>query len=205
MKDYAPYFRGTSNPFLAQKYHLKPFGTYAHEIVMAMQAIYGPLTCNEKAMHHWVREFQGNLGIALTDTLTTGFFLRSFGAFYAKLFDGVRLDSGNLQELGDLLIRHYESLHIDPASKLLVFSGDLTASSAIEIANHFHGRINTTMGIGTSLTNDVGCKPPNQVIKLVGLDAGYGFTDVVKIPDSAGKTIGTDQAIRDVLRTLKIR
>lgn len=63
MKDYAPFFRGTSNPFLAQKHGLKPFGTYAHEIVMAMQAIYGPLTCNEKAMAHWVREFQGNLGI----------------------------------------------------------------------------------------------------------------------------------------------
>ncbi len=204
MKDYAPLFRGTSNPFLAQKHGLKPFGTYAHELVMAMQAIYGPLTCNEQAMRHWVQEFQGDLGIALTDTLTTEVFLRSFGTFYAKLFDGVRLDSGNPEERGELMIRHYESLKIDPASKVLTFSDGLDTRRAIEIANRFRGRIKTTMGIGTFLTNDVGCKAPNQVIKLVGLDAGYGFTDLVKLSDSKGKHTGAPQAVQDALRAVKI-
>ena len=204
MKDYAPFFRGTSNPYLAWKHGIKPFGTYAHEVVMAMQAIYGPWMCNEKAMAHWVREYQGDLGIALTDTLTTEVFLRSFGTFYAKLFDGVRLDSGRMEEIGDRMIRHYESLHIDPASKLLAFSGDLTDERAVDLAAYFRGRIKTTLGIGTSLTNDVGYPAPNQVIKLAAMDAGFGFTDVVKFSDSTGKTTGSSQAIRDVLRVLKI-
>ena len=204
MKDYAPFFRGTSNPFLAMKHGLKPFGTYAHETVMAMQAIYGPLTCNDRAMHHWVREFQGDLGIALTDTLTTEVFLRSFGPFYAKLFDGVRIDSGVPEDRGDLMIRHYESLNIDPASKLLAFSDSLTDRRAIEIARYFKGRIKTTMGIGTFLTNDVGYKAPNQVIKLIAMDVGYGFTSLVKLSDSEGKYVGTTEAIQDVLRAVKL-
>lgn len=204
MKPYAPFFRGTSNPYLAWKHGIKPFGTYAHEVVMAMQALYGPQMCNEKAMAHWVREFHGDLGIALTDTITTEVFLRSFGTFYAKLFDGVRLDSGQLEERGELVIRHYESLGIDPASKLLAFSGDLTEQRAVELAHTFRGRIKTTIGIGTSLTNDVGYPMPNQVIKLVAMDAGLGFIDVVKFSDSPGKCIGTEAAIRNVLDALKI-
>ena len=204
MKDFTPFFRGTSNPFLAQKHGLKTFGTYAHEVVMTMQAAYGPLHCDAMAMDHWVQEFRGNLGIALTDTLTTEVFLRSFEPYYAKLFDGVRIDSGDPKERGDLVVCHYESLKIDPRSKLIAFSDNLNDTKAIEIGNYFRGRIKTTMGIGTSLTHDVGYTPPNQVIKLTAMDAGFGFTDVVKLSDSGDKHIGTAQALADVMRAIKL-
>jgi len=205
MRDFAPLFRGASNPYLAAKHNIKVFGTYAHELVMAMQAIYGPIMCNAKAMDHWVAEYRGDLGIALTDTVTTEVFLRSFDIYYAKLFDGVRIDSGVPEERGELMVRHYESLNIDPTSKVLAFSDALTDTRAIEIANYFKGRIKTTMGIGTYLTNDVGHKPPNHVIKLVQMDVGYGFTDLVKLSDGKGKFTGPSQVIQDLLRALKIQ
>lgn len=195
-------FRGTSNPYLAMKYNLRPNGTYAHELVMAMQARYGLLMCNERAMHHWAEEYRGNLGIALTDTLTTPIFLRDFDSYYAQLFTGVRQDSGDPATIGEMVIAHYQKLGIDPRHKLLVFSDSLDVEKAIALHNRFNGRIKTTMGIGTHLTNDVGWIASNHVIKMVAIDFGHGPTPLLKMSDDKGKVTGSDQQYADACRTL---
>ncbi len=205
MKPFAPYFRGTSNPYLAMRHGINVFGTYAHELVMAMQAIYGLQRSNERAMEHWVREYRGDLGIALTDTLTTDVFLRSFDRFYAKLFDGIRQDSGCPFAVGEKYIAHYEKLGIDPRSKVIVFSDSLDTQKAIALAQCFKGRIKTTMGIGTHLTNDVGHPAPNHVIKLVALDCGNGPVSLLKLSDDTGKVTGNEGLVADAIRTLNIQ
>src|SRR5687768_15544465 len=58
MKDY-PGFRGTSNPYLARKHGVKAVGTFAHQLPMAMQALYGVRSADRMAMQHWVAAFRG--------------------------------------------------------------------------------------------------------------------------------------------------
>jgi len=198
-KPFSPFFRGTSNPYFAQKHKIPVFGTFAHQLPMAMQALYGIEQCNVMAMEHWVKEYRGDLGIALTDTITTDHFLKTFDSYYARLFDGVRQDSGDPIEIGEKIITHYQKLRIDPMSKVLVFSDSLDLEKAIKINQHFKNRIKTTMGIGTFLTNKIvrkAGKPLNQVIKLTSLDFGSGFKDIVKISDDIGKITGNEELVK---------
>jgi nicotinate phosphoribosyltransferase len=192
MKEY-PGFRGTSNPYLARVHGVKAVGTYAHQLPMALQALYGAADADRMAMQHWLEVYGGSLGIALSDTLTTEHFLRSFTGAYAQLFDGVRQDSGDPIAFGERIIRHYQSLGIDATTKIIVFSDSLDVDRAIALHRHFAGRIRTTMGIGTHLTADptmTGVKPLNHVIKLVAADFGAGWQPLVKLSDDVGKVSG---------------
>src|SRR5262249_18767811 len=151
MRAYRPSFLGTSNPFLAMKYGLTPIGTYAHEGPMAMQ-IHAGLAQSDRAWKAaWVQEYEGDLGIALPDTLTSEHFFRTFGRKEAKLFDGVRQDSGAPQEFADLAIAHYHSLGIDPRSKRIIFSDNMTDEKLIRLHQQFGSRILVSGGIGTYL------------------------------------------------------
>jgi nicotinate phosphoribosyltransferase len=202
MSAYRPLFLGTSNPFLAMKYGLTPIGTYAHEAPMAMQALSGLVTCDKQWIDAWVREYDGDLGIALTDTLTTDYFLRSFGRKEAKLFDGVRQDSGQPRVIAERIIAHYQALDIDPRSKRIIFSDRLTDDSIIALHRQFSSRIMVSGGIGTYLTNDVGHQPLNIVIKLTAADSGHGFVPVVKLSDDAGKHTGDARRLTAVYAEL---
>lgn len=202
MKEHAPLFRGTSNPYLAMRHSIKPNGTYAHELPMAMQALYGPLMSNKMAMEHWVQEYRGNLGIALPDTLTTKVFLNDFDTYYAKLFDGIRQDSGNPKVIGNMVIDHYNKINVNPLDKILVFSDSLNVEKAIDLHEYFKGRIRTTFGIGTNLTNDVGWEPSNHVIKLISIDFGKGMKELIKLSDDPGKALGESQLVQDICRAV---
>jgi nicotinate phosphoribosyltransferase len=202
MKEYAG-FRGTSNPFLAQKHGVKAIGTYAHQLPMAMQVLYGARDADRMAMEHWIEAYGGDLGIALSDTLTTESFLRSFDRSCAVRFQGVRQDSGDPFAFGERLVRHYESLGIDPKTKVIVFSDNLNTDFAVRLHEHFAGRILTTMGIGTHLTADpamTGVPPLNHVIKLVEADFGSGWQPVVKLSDDVRKVMG-EAALVAAVRT----
>jgi nicotinate phosphoribosyltransferase len=202
LKPFAPLFRGTSNCHFAMKHGIAPQGTFAHELPMALQAKVGVRACNRAALDLWVAHYRGDLGIALTDTVTTGVFLPDFDSYYAKLFDGVRLDSGDPAEIGERFIAHYERLKIDTRCKVLVFSDALNTDKAIALHERFKGRAKTSMGIGTHLTNDVGHKPLNIVIKLTHADFGDGMKGVIKLSDDPGKYTGEPEDVELAKRVL---
>lgn len=205
-KEYAPtMFVGTSNPHLAMKYGVKAMGTQAHEWYMAIAALYGFESANQVGMEKWVDVYEGDLGIALTDTFTTNVFFNAFNTKYAKLFDGIRQDSGAPLLFAEKAIEHYKNLRIDPRSKTIVFSDNLNVNTVEEIRNYCKGKINDSYGIGTNLTNDVGEKPLNMVIKLVGIKIRDQWVNTVKLSDDPGKHTGPIETVERCKEILRIK
>lgn len=177
---------GTSNVYLAKKLGMTPIGTMAHEFMQAFQALDVRLRDSQKAaLEAWVHEYRGDLGIALTDVVGMDAFLRDFDLYFAKLFDGLRHDSGDPYVWGDKAIAHYKKLKIDPRTKILTFSDGLDLNKAWNLHQYFRGQIRTSFGIGTNLTNDMGITPINIVLKLVECNG----QPVAKLSDSPGKTM----------------
>jgi len=198
-------FVGTSNVHLAELYKTKPIGTMAHEWIMAHAALFGYKLSNRLALENWVDVYGGDLGIALSDTFTTDVFLRTFDMKLAKLFDGVRQDSGNPFEFADKVIAHYKSLGIDPTTKTIVFSDSLNIAKAVELKEYCVGKIKSSFGIGTHLTNDVGViNPLNIVIKLSAVEVNGEWNSIVKLSDDKGKHTGDTDEIELCKKVLKI-
>ena len=199
LKENCPTFVGTSTVSLAMKYGVKPIGTMAHECFMFQAAVHSPKDANFMVMENWVKTYDGNLGTVLTDTYTVDAFLRNFSMKLAKLYDGVRHDSGDPFEFGDKMIAKYKSYGIDPMSKTIVFSDGLDFPTAAKIKEYFAGKIKVTFGIGTNLTCDMpGVKPMNIVMKLKECrmnerQPSYGC---VKLSDVPGKAIGNPDDIK---------
>jgi len=200
------FFKGTSNVYLAMKYDTIPIGTMPHEWFMFHGAIYGYRAANAKALEAWVDAYQGSLGITLTDTYTTDIFYQQFSLKQAKLFDGVRWDSGDPLAFTDQTIEFYEQNRIDPLSKTIVYSDSLNLERVREIKAYVNGRIHDAYGIGTFFTNDVGAKPLNMVIKLsqVKFDGQHKFQYAVKLSDAPGKHTGNVEEIEIIKHTLGI-
>ncbi|MGE0876049.1 MAG: nicotinate phosphoribosyltransferase [Burkholderiales bacterium] len=191
------YFAGSSNVLLAMKNGVTPLGTMAHEYMQACQAL-GPRLRDSQtyAFDVWAKEYRGDLGIALSDTYGLDAFLRDFDVYFCKLFDGARHDSGDPYEWGERIIAHYLANRVDPHTKTLIFSDQLSFPTAISIARRFHGRAKTAFGIGTNLTNDLGYQPINIVIKMTECNG----QPVAKVSDAPGKTISTDEGYLRYLR-----
>lgn len=204
-RKYAPTcFSGTSNPHLAMKYKCKAFGTQAHEWYMGISARYGYIQANSVGMEKWVDVYQGDLGVALTDTFTTDIFFNDFSTKFAKLFDGIRQDSGDPITFARKAIHHYEKLRINPMSKIIVFSDSLNVDRVEQINNFCNGKIGATYGIGTHLTNDVGVKPLNMVIKLTAIKVGESWVPTVKLSDDCGKNTGPEENVAICKKILRI-
>jgi len=182
--------RGTSNVRLARDLGLVPIGTMAHEFIQAAQAL-GPRLAETQrfAFEVWAREYRGDLGIALSDTYSLKAFLRDFDMYFCKLFDGARQDSGDPIVWGEAMIEHYENNRVDPKTRNLIFSDSLNIPKAAEIWQTFRARTNVSFGIGTNLTHDTGTEPINIVIKMTECNG----QPVVKLSDSPGKVVSTDQ------------
>lgn len=206
MKNYGgKNFIGTSNVYLAMKHKVKPIGTHAHEWFMFHGAVYGYKLANTMALDGWSHVFKGDLGIALTDTYRTDVFLRTFDKMHAKLFDGVRHDSGEPLKYAQNVIDHYKKLGIDPLSKTIIFSNALTKDTAKEIADFCQGKIKCSFGIGTNFTNDVGVKPLNIVIKLVATKIeGHEWINTVKLSDDTDKNTGDKDEVNLCKQILKL-
>lgn len=192
------YLVGTSNVHFAMKYGIKVMGTQAHEWTQAHAAMFGFLMANEMSMEAWIKEYDGDLGIALPDTFTTDVFLRSFGPRFSRLFDGIRHDSGEAIAFAEKIIRHYETLGIDPMSKTILFSDGLNILEITRILKALRGKVKIAFGIGTNITNDVGLIPMNIVVKLIALAVRPGdpWRHTVKLSDVAGKETGEASAIK---------
>jgi nicotinate phosphoribosyltransferase len=196
--DFPGRFVGTSNVHLARELDIKPLGTMAHEWIMAHQQL-GPrlIDSQSAALDCWVREYRGLLGIALTDCITMDAFLSDFDLYFAKLFDGLRHDSGDPVMWAEKAIAHYQKLGIDPMSKTLVFSDGLNLPKSLEIFRALRGRINVSFGIGTNLTCDIpGVEPMSIVLKMTDCNG----QPVAKISDEAAKTQCRDENFVAYLR-----
>lgn len=191
------YFRGTSNVLLAKQFGLVPIGTMAHEYLQTFQAVGVQLRRSQQAaLEAWVQEYRGDLGIALTDVIGMDAFLEDFDLYFAKLFDGLRHDSGDPYEWGEKAIAHYKKLKIDPSTKRLTFSDGLDVPTMISLYERFGDRVQVGFGIGTNLTNDLGVQPLNIVMKLVRCND----QPVAKLADAKGKTLCEDETFLTYLR-----
>lgn len=187
---YSDSFKGTSNVHLAKKLGLTPIGTMAHEFLQVGQALDAPLIDSQKRMlQAWVDEYRGDLGIALTDIVGFDAFLADFDLYFAKLYDGLRHDSGEPTMWASKAIQHYVDLGIDPRTKTLVFSDGLNMQKAADLHKAYSGMINVSFGIGTNLTNDFDTITPLQIVmKIVECNG----RPVAKISDSPGKGMCRD-------------
>lgn len=203
-------FRGTSNVQLAMKYGLAPMGTSAHELFMIMTGIarrqgtdkrnwYGKGSDIEQEIYNshnhvlrtWWDQYGYGLSVALTDTFGSDFFFKDMSKEQARTWKGLRQDSGDPIAFGEKAIKFYQGFEIDPKDKLIVFSDGLNIDSIIRINEHFKGRIKTSFGWGTNLTNDLGIEALPLVIKPVWAD---GF-NIVKLSDDPGKVSGPQEDI----------
>lgn len=190
-RDFPGQFVGTSNPMLAYEFNLPLIGTMAHEWLMLHQQTDCRLVNSQKdALENWVREYRGRLGIALTDVISSDYFLnKDFDLYHAKLYDGLRHDSGSPFTWADKCIKRYEELRIDPKSKELMFSDSLNFEKALAIYRHVGGRARVGFGIGTNLACDVeGVEPLSIVMKLVRVNEAA----VVKFSDDPVKNVCED-------------
>jgi nicotinate phosphoribosyltransferase len=193
LKEHSGYwFRGTSNVYLAMKHNLLPLGTHPHEWFMFHGAEFGYRTANQRALDAWVEVYKGDLGTALTDTYTTDNFFASFSTLHAKLFDGLRHDSGDPLIFTDRAIDFYRKNRADPSTKTIVFSDALDIEKIERIKQYAGGRINDVYGIGTYLSNDTGLKPLNMVIKMTGskMRPGDPWHTAIKLSDDPAKHVG---------------
>ena len=189
-------FIGTSNVYFARKHRLTPIGTQAHEWFMAHQALTRVADSQKLALENWVQEYRGRLGIALTDTIGMGPFLKDFDLYFAKLFDGCRWDSGDAYDWTRQLVSHYKRFNIDPHLKTAVYSDKVNFAYAVELYRAFHDQIETSFGIGTAITNDVGIVAPQIVMKMTKCNS----RPVAKVSDSEGKSMCPDE---DYVRYLR--
>ena len=200
LKQEAKYCTGTSNVYFAMKYDMKPIGTHPHEWFMFHGAMFGYKMANYMALENWVETYDGDLGIALTDTYTSDVFFKNFSKKHAKLFDGVRQDSGDELEFTDKAISRYKEHGIDPTTKTIIFSNALTFEKAAGIYKYCNGKIRAAFGIGTNLTNDIeGSVPGNLVMKLTKcrMNSKQSWSFCIKLSDDLGKHMGPEVEVKN--------
>lgn len=197
-----PDFVGTSNVYMAKEFGLKPIGTMAHEWIMAAGGM--DSTSLRKSQQYmlqkWCDVYRGELGIALSDTYGTEAFLKDFDLYFAKLYDGVRHDSGDPYVWAERMIKHYKDLGIDPKTKTLVFSDSLkVGKSAWRLYVTFRDRINVSMGIGTNLTNDFPNLPIHKALPNVIKMTKFNDNPVGKLSNEPDKSLLTDPNYKEQL------
>lgn len=197
-KDFPGQFLGTSNVHLGRELDLPVIGTMAHQWLMAYQQFGRLRQSQSQALEGWIKEYRGRLGVALTDCINSDFFLSEFDLYFAKLFDGLRHDSGDPIQWAEKCITHYQKLGIDPMSKKLVFSDGLSFSKALEISRVLEGRVKYSFGIGTNLACDVdGIEPLSIVMKLVAVND----QPVVKFSDDPIKLVCSDKSFLEYAKS----
>lgn len=213
LKEWSDTCVGTSNVYFAMKYDMKPIGTHPHEWFMFHGAQFGYKNANYMALENWVNVYDGDLGIALSDTYTTDVFFSNFSLKQAKLFDGVRQDSGDEYEFINKALAFYKSKGIDPITKTIVFSNALDFPKAVEIKKFCENKIKASFGIGTNLTCDVydnyGNKYgyENEVMKMsrCRMNKNQPWYLTIKISDDVGKHMGNNDEFKHACYDLGIK
>lgn len=195
-------FIGTSNCHIAMRREVEAIGTHAHEMTMA----YGALATSDdmlgtapyRLMEDWQKIYGANLRVMLPDTFGTPAFFRNAPREFAN-WTAVRIDSGNPAEFAEEAIAWWKRCGEDPREKLIIFSDGLDTDSIVELHSRFRGRVRTSFGWGTLLTNDFRgldeadrLAPVSLVCKLTHADG----RPAVKLSDNPDKAIGTPDEIR---------
>ena len=203
-----PAFTGTSNVLLAMDNDLEAIGTNAHELPMVAAALANSDEELRRApyliLDQWRHAYDGNLLIALPDTFGTAAFLRDAPDWVAD-WTGFRPDSAPPIPAGEDIIRWWKDKGRDPREKLLIFSDGMDVDSIEQTHRHFAGRVRTSFGWGTNLTNDfVGCSPDGAAdldpISLVCKVTSVNGRPAVKLSDNPEKATGSPDEIARYLR-----
>jgi nicotinate phosphoribosyltransferase len=157
-----------------------------------------PLDAKKTAMKIWLEAFDGDAGIALTDTFTTDHFLKIFNKMLANAYGGVRHDSGPWDVWAKKILNHYESMSIDAKTKTLLFSDGLNCEKMVEIYNSLKNYTQVGFGIGTNMTNDLGLgvTPLPNVIKMTKCNG----VDVLKLSDDNSKSMSKNKETYEYLK-----
>ncbi len=199
---------GTSNVLLAMNNDLEAIGTNAHELPMVAAALANTEDELRQAPYHvldeWRHTYGGNLLIALPDAYGTRAFLNDAPDWVAD-WTGFRPDSAPPIEGGEEIIAWWKAKGIDPRSKLLVFSDGMDIDTIEQVHAHFAGRVRTSFGWGTNLTNDFkGCLPGGgealDPISLVCKVTDANGRPAVKLSDNPEKATGAPTEIARYLR-----
>ncbi|MFG6283317.1 nicotinate phosphoribosyltransferase [Sphingomonas sp. S6] len=191
-------FIGTSNVLLAMDNDLEAIGTNAHELPMVLAALAGDdagvAAAPYRVLEEWRAHYDGNLLIALPDAFGTAAFLRHAPNWLAD-WTGFRPDSMPPIEGGEQIMAWWQAHGVDPRQRLLIFSDGMDVDSIEATARHFRGRVRTSFGWGTNLTNDFrGCDPEGghalEPISLVAKVIAANGRPAVKLSDNPAKATG---------------
>ncbi|KEZ00344.1 nicotinate phosphoribosyltransferase [Sphingomonas sp. BHC-A] len=201
-------FIGTSNVLLAMDNDLEAIGTNAHELPMVTAALAEDdaalAAAPYRVLDEWRRTYDGNLLIALPDAFGTTAFLHNAPEWVAD-WTGFRPDSAPPIAGGDQILDWWRASGRDPRKKLLIFSDGMDVDSIEATYRHFHGRVRTSFGWGTNLTNDfrdcdpdggAGLAPISLVCKVVSANG----RPAVKLSDNPAKATGEPKEIERYLR-----
>lgn len=169
---------------------------------MAHAGIFGVENANTQALAVWDKHYEKypKLMTALTDTYTTSAFLRDVSSKLASRYTNFRQDSGDPFDEGAKLVNGLQHWNLDPKTKGIIFSDNLNTDRVLDLQQHFRNLSNPTFGIGTHLTNDVGAKPLNIVIKLHSIIQDGQEIGVAKLSDEPGKASGDPIVIKEARR-----
>ncbi len=201
-------FIGSSNVLLAMEGDLEAIGTNGHELPMVVAALAGDDAVLRDAPYQvlkgWAETYSGNLRIVLPDTFGTESFLARAPEWVAD-WTGFRPDSAPPVEAGERVLDWWRQHGRDARDKLLVFSDAMDADSIEAVHRHFEGRVRTSFGWGTNLTNDfAGCSPdPDrrlEPISLVCKVTAAAGRPAVKLSDNPAKATGDEAELARYLR-----
>lgn len=189
---------GTSNVGLANKFGIKPIGTFAHELQMIFAALAGS-GGNDEALRNSPKDVLKLWGarypflrIALSDTFGTDLFFEDFAEVEASgQWPGTRHDSGSPLSYANKTVDYYIKNGVDPSTKQIIFSDGLDTPKMIKLhsATEGEGIIKNGNGLGTNGTNDLGVRVISQVMKATMVD-GEG---TCKISDNLEKAVGSEE------------
>lgn len=195
---------GVSNVHFAMKHGLVPKGTNAHELDMVaagiMQSSDDELrNCKDVMLDLWWNMYKEDLSIILPDTFGSEFVFRTLSQEKAESWKGFRHDSGDPFTFGERVIKFYTDRNIDPRRKLIVFSDGLDINTILALYKYFAGKILTTFGWGTNLTNDLGFKTLSLVVKPWEANGNR----LAKLSDNIAKAIGLTETIKRFIRVFE--
>lgn len=188
-------FRGTSSVLLAKEHGLEPIGTNAHETQMVLAALANSdeelAAAPHKFLDQWWDLYGSALAVILPDTFGSRYMMRTLSQENAERYRGIRLDSSDPHIEGEEWVDFWKGRGLDPMKKFLIPSDELNPTSVLALHNKFSGRVPTSFGWGTNLTNDLGLESLKIVAKVTHADG----RPVVKLSNIPGKASGPVEQI----------